>query len=142
MSPIEIATRNKASYLQAKEAFNRGDIQSCLLYYSPMHQIRSLPAPPGRASMQAFFESALRDWPGLRIEVEHAVAEGAWVMGRSVVIASHVTAVMGAAPTGKAIRTTFWDLHQFDSDGLIAESWNLLDEVSIASALGLRPTPQ
>jgi len=139
MSAPDITARNKAAYLQAKDAFNDGDLQACLRFYSPQHQIRSRPSPPGRAGIQAFFEQSRRDWPGLRIEVEHAVAEGDWVMGRSNVHATHDTAVMGVLPTGKLVHTTFWDLHRFDEQGLIAESWNLLDGLPIMAALGLLP---
>jgi predicted ester cyclase len=139
MNPTDAVVRNKSSYLQAKQAFNEGDLERCLGFYSPTHQIRSRSSPPGRDGIRAFFEQSRRTWPGLRLEVEHVVAEGEWVMGRSVTNASHTTTVFGVPPTGQAIQTAFWDLHRFDADGLIAESWNLLDGMSILGTLGLLP---
>ena len=139
MDSIEKAQRNKTSYLQAKQAFNNGDLERCVQFYSPQHQIRSRPSPPGRDGIRAFFAQSRLAWPGLQLEVEHAVAEGEWVMGRSVARATHTTTVFGVAPTGQAIQTTFWDLHRFDSQGLIVESWNLLDGLTIVGTLGLLP---
>ena len=67
------------------------------------------------------------------------VAEGNWVMGRSVVTATHTTEALEVKPTHKRIETTFWDLHLFDGEGLILETWNLMDSVAIMSQLGLLP---
>lgn len=137
---VAAAARNKANYLKAKEAFNTRDIERCLHFYSPEHQIRSRPSPLGRQEIKAFFESTHKAWPGVRIVVEHVVAEGDWVMGRSVVTATHSTPVFGVEATHKAIATTFWDLHRFDGDGLIAETWNLMDSLTVMGTLGLIPS--
>ena len=63
-------------------------------------------------------------------------------MGRCVVVATHTTAVFGVQPTHKRIETTFWDLHRFDEEGLIVETWNLMDSVAIMGQLGLLPGPK
>jgi hypothetical protein len=47
---------------------------------------------------------------------------------------------MGAAPTNRRIESVFWDLHRFDADGLIVESWNLMDGLSILQQLKAPPT--
>lgn len=133
--------RNKSNYLQAKQAFNNRDIEGCIAFYSVGHQIRSRPSPPGRAGIEAFFRGTQATWPDISIEVEHVVAEGDWVMGRSLVTATHSTAAYGLAPTHRPVRTTFWDLHRFDDDGLIAESWNLMDGLAVMTELGLLPKP-
>lgn len=133
----ETSVRNKANYLKAKEAFNDRDIERCVAFYAPEHQIRSRPSPQGRQAIRAFFENTHKDWPGIRIVVEHVVAEADWVMGRSVATATHSTAVFGVEPTHKEIETTFWDLHRFDREGLIVESWNLMDSLTVMGALGL-----
>jgi predicted ester cyclase len=67
------------------------------------------------------------------------VAENDWVMGRSAIIATHTTAVMGVQPTHKRIDATFWDLHRFNDQGLIVETWNLRDNLAIMEQLGLLP---
>jgi len=133
------AARNKARYLAAKDAFNRGDLDACLAFYSPDHRVMSPPAPPGRAAIRGFLEQSRRNWPDLSLVVEQAVAEGDRVMGRCVATATHTVALLGVPPSGRRIETTFWDLHRFDDDGLIVETWNLMDTAAILRQLGLLP---
>jgi predicted ester cyclase len=97
------------------------------------------PSPPGREHIRAFLEATLAVWPDLRLEVAQVVAEDDWVMGRCIATATHTTAVMGAPPTGKQVVTTFWDLHRFDAAGLIVQTWNLTDTLSLMHQLGLLP---
>jgi predicted ester cyclase len=44
---------------------------------------------------------------------------------------------MGAAPTNRQVHATFWDMHRFDADGRIVETWNLMDSLAIMQQLGL-----
>ncbi|MGH8050842.1 MAG: ester cyclase [Arenimonas sp.] len=137
LDAIEIAARNKANYLKAKAAFNAKDIAGCMQYYSPDHQIMSRKSERGRHEIERFLGGMHESWTELQVIVEHAVAEGDWVMGRSRSIATHTKPVLGVAPTGKVIETTFWDLHRFDEEGLIVETWNLMDNVALMQQLGL-----
>jgi predicted ester cyclase len=133
------AARNKANYLSAKAAFNRNDLDACMAYYSVDHQIMSRPVPRGRDQIKAFLAGSRQTWPDIQLVVEHAIAEDDWVMGRSAVIATHSTKVYGVEPTHKRVESTFWDLHRFDNDGLIVETWNLRDNLTILEQLGLAP---
>jgi predicted ester cyclase len=56
-------------------------------------------------------------------------------MGRCVSRAIHSTSVMGVAPTNRRIEATFWDLHRFSEDGLIVETWNIVDGLAIMQQL-------
>ena len=134
-----VAVRNKANYLAAKAAYNARDLDRCLAHYAPDHQIMSRPTPPGRQHIRAFFEATFATWPDIQLVVENAVAEGDWVMGRSISTATHSATVMGVPATGKKIQTSFWDLHRFDEDGLIAQTWNLMDSLTIMQQLGVVP---
>lgn len=131
--------RNKASYIAAKAAYNARELDQCLTFYAPEHQIMSRPAPPGREHIRAFLEETLAGWPDLRLEVAQLVAEDDWVMGRCVATATHATAVMRIPPTGKQVVTTFWDLHRFDEAGLIVQTWNVMDSLALMHQLGLLP---
>jgi predicted ester cyclase len=131
------AMRNKANYLAAKAAYNARDLDRCLAFYAPDHQIMSKPTPPGREHIRAFFESTFAAWPDVQLVVVNAVAEGDWVMGRSLSRATHSSAVMGVAPTGRKIEASFWDLHRFNEEGLIVQTWNLTDNLAIMQQLGL-----
>jgi predicted ester cyclase len=134
------AQQNKKSYLRAKAAFNAGDMATCMSYYALDHHIRSRPADPGREHIERFLTSMHETWPGLRINVDQAIAEGDWVAGRCTSVAIHSQSVMGAAPTQREIRTSFWDMHRFNEDGKIAETWNLTDSLAIMQQLGLLPS--
>lgn len=133
---MSTAHANKANYLAAKRAYAARDLASCIAFYAPAHRIMSPPTPPGREHIRAFLERSSAEWPDLRLEVATVVAEDDWVMGRCIATATHSTAVMGVPPTGKRIETTFWDLHRFDDAGLIVETWNLIDGMTILRQLG------
>lgn len=142
MEPLDIARRNRSNYLAAKKAFNDRELDVCIGFYAENHQIKSKPSPRGRAHIREFLGASHQAWPDIQIVVEHAVAENDWVMGRSVTRATHTNVVMGVQPTLRRIETTFWDLHRFDADGLISETWNLMDSLTIMQQLGLLPSPR
>lgn len=137
----EIAARNKANYLKAKEAFNNKQIDECILFYAPGHEVKSKQSEKGRAGIQKFLEGMHLTWPDIQITVEHAVAEDNWVMGRSMATATHSQVVLGVQPTNKKITAAFWDLHLFDENGLMIETWNLMDNLAIMQQIGLLKQP-
>jgi steroid delta-isomerase-like uncharacterized protein len=137
LNKIEIAARNKAHYLKAKEAFNNKQIDECLLFYAPDHQVRSKPGEKGREGIKSFFEGLHQSWDDLRVTVEQAVAEDNWVMGRSIATATHTKVILGVPPTHQKITAAFWDLHLFNDEGLIIETWNLMDNLAIMQQLGI-----
>jgi predicted ester cyclase len=139
LDAIEIAARNKENYLKAKAAFNARDMAGCMSFYAPDHQVRSRDVGRGREHIEQFLTSMHEAWSDLEIIVEHAVAEGDWVMGHCTTVATHAKPVMGIAPTNRRVQTTFWDLHRFDEDGRIVETWNLIDSLAIMQQLGLVP---
>ena len=139
-SRVAISARNKDNYLKAKAAFNQKDMAGCMSYYAADHQLRSRDVGPGRQHIERLLSSMHETWPDLVIIVEHAVAEDDWVAGRCTTTATHAKSVMGAAPTNRQVRATFWDMHRFDADGRIVETWNLTDSLAIMQQLGLVPT--
>ena len=137
LSELEKAKRNKANYLRAKEAFNQNKIDECILFYAPDHEVKSKQSEKGRAGIQKFFEGLHESWTDIEITVEHCVAEDDWVMGRSVATATHSKTILGVPPTDKKIVAAFWDLHLFNDEGLIIETWNLMDNLAIMQQIGL-----
>lgn len=134
-----MSSRNKENYLQAKTAFNRKDMARCMSYYAPDHQLRSRDVGPGREHIERLLSSTRDSWPDLVIIVDHVVAEDDWVAGRCTTTATHTKTVMGAAPTHRKVQATFWDMHRFDADGRIVETWNLTDSLAIMQQLGIVP---
>jgi steroid delta-isomerase-like uncharacterized protein len=137
LNNIDIAARNKANYLKAKEAFNNKRVDECILFYAADHEVKSRQSEKGRAGIQKFLEGLHESWPDIQITVEHSVAEDNWVMGRSVATGTHSQVVLGIPPSGKTITAAFWDLHRFNEDGLIIETWNLMDNLAIMQQIGL-----
>ena len=137
LNKLEIAARNKKNYLNAKEAFNDKRVDECILFYAADHEVRSKQSEKGRDGIQKFLEGLHQTWPDIKVTVEQVVAEDNWVMGRSIATATHSRVVLGIQPTGKTITATFWDLHRFDEDGLITETWNLMDNLAIMQQIGL-----
>lgn len=136
------AASNKQSYLDAKAAFNRGDLDACMAYYAEDHQVRSQDMGTGRRHIHGYLAGMREAWGDLQILVEHAVAEGDWVMGHCRSIAVHNRTVLGIRPTGRRIEVSFWDLHRFDGSGLIAETWNISDRAAIMSQLSSPDGPR
>lgn len=134
---LQKAQRNKANYLKAKELFNQNKVDECVLYYAEDHEVKSKPGEKGRGNIKAFLSGLHQTWTDIQITVEHVVAENDWVMGRSVATATHTQTVLGVPPTNKQIVATFWDLHLFNDEGLIIETWNLMDSLAIMQQLGV-----
>lgn len=141
LNPAFNPSRNKQAYLAAKARFNARDLAGCVSHYAPDHKVHAPPGAPPPAPIERFFEETIAAWPDIEIDVEHAVAEDDWVMGRSIARATHAVAMFGLEPTRKTIETTFWDLHRFNAEGLIAESWNLMDALSIMRQVGAFKAP-
>jgi predicted ester cyclase len=135
----EKTERNKSNYQKAKAAFNKNDMETCISYYAADHLIRSKQSEKGRDGIRKYLESMHQTWPDIQITVEHAVAEDNWVMGRSVATATHTNALFGIQPSNKKITASFWDLHLFNEEGLIIETWNLIDNVEIMKQIGFLP---
>jgi predicted ester cyclase len=127
--------RNKVNYLAAKHAYNARDLAGTLAFYAPDHRIMSGDARPDGEQLRAFLAGTLAAWPDVRLDVATAVAEDDWVMGRCVVTATHTTRALGRAPTGRKVETSFWDLHRFDEAGLIVQTWNLMDSLTLLQQL-------
>jgi predicted ester cyclase len=133
------ALRNKQNYLKAKAAFNARDMAGCMSYYALDHQICSRDIGPGRHHIEQFLTGMHETWSELTIEVDHAIAEDDWVAGRCTSTAMHTAPVMGVAPTNRQVQTSFWDMHRFNDEGLIVETWNVTDVFAMMQQLGLVP---
>jgi steroid delta-isomerase-like uncharacterized protein len=136
---VEIIERNKANFLEAKNAFNEKRLDDCVRFYAPNHEIKSKKSVQSREGIRQFLEGLHETWSDVRITVEHIVAEENRLMALSRATAKHTKTVLGVEPTGKTIETTFWELHHFDDEGLITESWNMIDNLAIMRQLGIIP---
>jgi predicted ester cyclase len=99
LNKIEIAARNKANYLKAKEAFNNKRVDECVRFYATDHEVKSKQSEKGRDGIQRLLEGLHQTWPDIQITVEHSIAEDNWVMGRSVATATHSQVAMLIFPS-------------------------------------------
>jgi hypothetical protein len=58
LNKIEIAARNKANYLKAKEAFNNKRVDECTLFFAPDHEVKSKQSEKGSWDSKVFRRSA------------------------------------------------------------------------------------
>lgn len=130
---LQIAEKNKEKYLKAKEAFNKNEMEECLSYYSPNHKISG----GQQGTIRLFLEGIQHTWLGIQIIIEEVLAEGDMVMAKCKAIATHSNNVRGVPASHKQIQTSFWDLHRFDENGKVIETWNILDNLPIMQQLGL-----
>jgi predicted ester cyclase len=142
LTKLEVAARNKQNYLKAKDAFNKKEMDECMSFYALDHQISSRDVGRGREHIRQFLTSMHETWSDLRIVVEHAVAEDNWVMGHCKSTAVHSNIVLGVEPTNRRIEAAFWDLHQFNEEGQIVETWNIIDSLAVMQQLGLAQSPR
>jgi predicted ester cyclase len=103
LNKIEIAARNKANYLKAKEAFNNKRVDECVRFYATDHEVKSKQSEKRRDGIQRFLEGLHQTWPDIQITVEHSIAEDNWVMGRSVATATDSQVVLGIQPLQRTL---------------------------------------
>jgi steroid delta-isomerase-like uncharacterized protein len=138
----DLERRNLRSFLAAKAAFNEKDISRCMTFYAPDHHIRSQPSGPGREHIARFLSLLQESWSDLNVTVERAITQDDWLAAWCSVTATHSRTVHGIPPTHRCIATTFWEMHRFNADGLIAESWNLIDGLAILQQLVIISPPK
>ena len=132
--------RNLKNYLSAKAAFNAKDLPACMCFYADDHQIKSQDLGPGREHIERLLSSMHDNWQDLSTVVENAIAKDDWVAGWCTTEGTHFKPLWGIAPTGRRIRSIFWEMHRFNEAGQIAETWNLVDGLTILQQLGAVPT--
>lgn len=138
-SPLEIAARNKATTLKSYADFNTRHLDDLTKLYAPEFVDHTNAAVKGPEGVKADFLNTFKIWPDVQVRVEQIVAEGDWVMVRCVTWATHTSEVMGLKPTNKKVEVIYWSSHRHNKDGLIIESWNMLDNAALMQQLGLLP---
>ena len=135
--PSVVTAKNKAASEQSYTFFNDNKLEEASKRYAEDYISHDAVPIKGRAAKQTDFTKIRTDWPDIKVNIEQIVAEGEWVMIRSTATGTHTSVIMGVKPTQKKMAATYWDVHHFNKDGLIAESWNMTDNAALMQQLGL-----
>ncbi|MGP3932098.1 ester cyclase [Nonomuraea sp. KM88] len=144
MSATEV-TRNKATLRRFHDAVSTDDAEIIARtideMVDPDVQIRT-PLPletKGTQAMKEVLAVLHRAFPDLHVEVEDVIAEGDRVVTRNTVTGTHRGEYMGVAPTGKSVTYNEIIIARF-ADGRIAETWAVVDILSVMRQLGAIPS--
>jgi predicted SnoaL-like aldol condensation-catalyzing enzyme len=110
--------RNKQTVLAFYEAaINKKDYDTASNYMSPNYKQHNPTAADGPEGLKTWLAEFKRQWPNLRAEIKHVVAEGDFV-------ALHVYGVNGPSPNGTAVV----DIFRLEN-GRLAEHWDVIQPI-------------
>jgi steroid delta-isomerase-like uncharacterized protein len=137
-------TRNKALLTRIEEALSSGDWELMTKtideVVAPDAQI-STPLPieaTGADLLKEVFGRLHRAFPDLHVTIEDLIAEGDKVVARNTVTGTHQGEYMGLPPTGNYVRYNEVFICRF-VDGQLAETWGMVDALSLQRQLGGLP---
>ena len=137
-------TSNKATFRRFQDAANTGDAEQISKTIDEIVEPDVLIRTPlpveatGAQALKEVFARLHRAFPDLRITVEDVIAEGDKVAARNSVTGTHRGEYMGLPPTGKAITYNEIFIFRF-AGGRIAETWGVVDVLSLMRQLGVSP---
>jgi steroid delta-isomerase-like uncharacterized protein len=135
-------TTNKATFRRFLDMMNTcdWDLMSNAIdeAFEPDALIRT-PLPvqaTGSQAIKEVFATLHRAFPDLHVTVEDLIEEGDKVVGRLTVTGTHQGQYMGLRATGKSV--TYNEIFIFRMvDGRVAETWGVVDVLSLMKQLGL-----
>lgn len=141
--------RNKAVVTRFyEELWNGREVSVADEIFSPScvtHQLQSGPeikgVPRGPEAVKHHVAEWLTGFPDLSFDVEHMIAEGEFVVSRSVLRGTHTGNWSGLPPTGKPVSIRMIVIHRV-VDGRIAEDWVLVEALGFFQQLELIPVTQ
>ena len=120
-------------------AFNDHEPADAVARYVGSQYIQHNPDTPDGA--EAFVKNTqfmIQRFPGLRVEIKRAIAEGDLVAVHWTIWGTNTQPGMGFPATGKKIRISGITIFRFKA-GKIAEEWGAFDMLSVLKQLGLFP---
>lgn len=131
-------TKNKAAARREIEDFEGRGAPGADLF-APGYKLHFGGAPPmDLAGHQAVLGSFRAAFPDLSIEVQAQLAEGDIVVNHFTMRGTHRGAFQGVPATGKRIETSGTNMMRFEN-GKIAETWGIVDAVTMMQQLGAMP---
>lgn len=135
---------NKAAIRRFHDAANTGDLELISKTIDELVEPDALIRTPlpihatGAQALKDVFARLLRVFPDLHIMIEDLIAEGDKIVSRNTVTGTHLGDYMGHPPTGKPV--TYNEIFIFRlARARIAESWGVVDVLSLMKQLGAIP---
>ena len=123
------------------DAFNEGDIDSCLALLGPhfVMNLAGLPPMHGPEVWRQGVDVIKRGFPDLHAHIDDIVAAGDRVALRLTFRGTHQGEYLGIPATGHTIEYVSHEFYQI-ADGLIAEEWICSDMATLHSQLTVGDT--
>jgi steroid delta-isomerase-like uncharacterized protein len=145
--PTAETERNKTTATRFSDAMNTNDpdiIASTIDELVEPDALIRTPLPIGVTGAEALkevFTRLHRAYPDLHVAIEDLIAEEDKVVSRNVVTGTHRGEYLGIPPTGKSVM--YEEIFIFRlRNGLIAETWGVVDVLSQMRQLGAIPASQ
>ncbi|MET0323481.1 MAG: ester cyclase [Duganella sp.] len=101
-----------------------------------------IPLAPGQGAGPAGIKTIIRElgaaFPDVRIAINDLIQEPGKIGVRAEISGTHLGALFGIAPTGKAVRFRLHEFHTI-ADGLITTTWHMEDWFGLFLQLGQFP---
>jgi steroid delta-isomerase-like uncharacterized protein len=129
---VNIQERNKNQFQRLyDEVINTGDLERANVYITPDRPDNNPDLPPemtrDREGFKLFFRMFRAAFPDQHFDIDFMVAEGDKVVAYGTVEGTHRGDFLGLAATGKSFKVRNIDVCRFNTEGLIAEHWGLVD---------------
>jgi steroid delta-isomerase-like uncharacterized protein len=135
------ADEHKGILRRALDVWNSGDLAALDGLFAPgvvMH-LRGRPDVTGLDAYRAYLVALRAAFPDQQWLPEELVAEGDKVVLLWTLRGTHRGALMGTAPTGRAVTVTGISAYRI-ADGKVAEIWVQSDTLGLLQQLGAIPT--
>ena len=122
------------------DAFEKGDTQSLTEFVRADYIQHTPGVPSGLGGVQMFMGMLHNAFPDARFELHHLIAENDIVSGHWTMTGTHRAPIFGVPATNRPIKIDGVDVWRVQ-DGMIAEHWDVIDQMTMMQQLGVIPTP-
>ncbi len=132
-----VETNKRAVRRFNEEVIGKGNEAAFAELFDPDFVNRTAPPgmPPGKDGMWNTIANVLRPaFPDLTVEILDQIAEGDRVTTRKVIRGTHKGALMGVAPTGRAVAIDVIDIVRL-RDGRYLEHWGMNSLAAVVAQL-------
>jgi steroid delta-isomerase-like uncharacterized protein len=133
---------NLAVVRAANDAWNAHDRDRYVTGYLPDVKLHGFPeGVDDAATLGDFFAGFWEAVPDARLVLGDAFEAGDQAAARLTITGTHEGELMGVPATHRPISVEVITILRFDSDGRIAERWNVADFLSMLQQIGAVPAP-